>query len=89
MGDERILARLRSAEGHLRGVREMVEKEAYCIDVIRQSRAVQAALDRVNALLLERHLNHCVSRALRSTDRGEQQRVMSELVDLFGRESRR
>jgi DNA-binding FrmR family transcriptional regulator len=87
MADRRILARLRSAEGHLRGVREMVEKDAYCIDVIRQTRAVQSALDRVNALLVGRHLNHCVRRAMASRERREQ--VLGELLDLFGREARR
>jgi DNA-binding FrmR family transcriptional regulator len=89
MGDRRILARLRSAEGHLRGVREMVEKDAYCIDVIRQNRAVQSALDRVNALLVERHLNRCVRSAMGSKRRAEQERVIVELLDLFGREARR
>ena len=88
MADRRILARLRSAEGHLRGVQEMVEKDAYCIDVIRQTRAVQSALDRVNALLMGRHLNHCVSKALLSGRKGERERVLSELLDLFGREAR-
>jgi DNA-binding FrmR family transcriptional regulator len=89
MADRRILARLRSAEGHLRGVQEMVEKDAYCMDVIRQTRAVQSALDRVNALLLERHLNHCVRRAVGSPRKQEQQKVLGELLDLFGREGRR
>jgi DNA-binding FrmR family transcriptional regulator len=85
---DRIVARLRSAEGHLRGIQEMVEKDAYCIDVMRQTRAVQSALDRVNALLLERHLTHCVSRAMRSSNRSERDRVVSELIDLFGRDLR-
>jgi DNA-binding FrmR family transcriptional regulator len=83
-----IVSRLRSAEGHLRGIQEMVEKDAYCIDIVRQTQAVQAALSRVNALLLERHLTHCVSRAMRSSDRSERDRVVSELIDLFGRELR-
>jgi DNA-binding FrmR family transcriptional regulator len=66
----------------------MVEKEAYCIDVIRQSRAVQAALDRVNALILEQHLAHCVKKAMQSGDQRERERVVSELIDLLGRERR-
>lgn len=81
---EKILARLRSVEGHVRGVIEMVEREAYCIDVIRQNRAVQAAIDKVNGLLLERHLNHCVSQAIRSERASERERVMAELLDVFG-----
>jgi DNA-binding FrmR family transcriptional regulator len=78
-----ILARLRSAEGHLRGIIRMVEDDQYCIDVIRQTRAVQSAIDRTNALLLERHLNHCVSAAIRSDNPRERERVISELLDVF------
>lgn len=88
-GRERILARLRSAEGHVRGVAEMVERDQYCIDVIRQTRAIQAALDRVNGLLLERHLNHCVSRAIRAQDARERERVVGELVEVFEARGRR
>lgn len=80
---EEILARLRSIEGHVRGVLRMVEEDAYCIDVLKQTRAVQRALDRVNVLLLERHLNHCVATAIRSDDPRERERVISELVDVF------
>ncbi len=82
-GKQRILARLRSALGHVRGIAEMVERDAYCVDVLRQTKAVQAALDRVSALLLDRHLRHCVSRALRSQDAGERERVLAELLDLL------
>jgi DNA-binding FrmR family transcriptional regulator len=80
---EQILARLRSIEGHIRGVIRMVEEDAYCVDVIRQTKAVQRALDRANALLLERHLNHCVSAAIRSEDSRERERVIAELLDVF------
>jgi DNA-binding FrmR family transcriptional regulator len=86
MKDTRIGPRLKSAEGHLRGVQEMLDRDAYCIDVIRQVRAVQSALDRVNRLLLERHLSHCVGKALRSGARADQQRVLGELLDLLGGE---
>lgn len=85
-GKQRILARLRSAEGHVGGVIEMVEKDEYCVDVIRQVRAVQSALDRVSALLLDRHLHHCVSRAVRSRAR---ERVIGELLDVFDAGGRR
>lgn len=88
-GKEKILARLRSAEGHVRGVIEMVRKDEYCIDVIRQTKAIQAAIDRVNALLLERHLSHCVSQAIRSDDATRRERVIGELLDVFEAGGRR
>ncbi len=78
-----ILARLRSIEGHVRGVIRMVEADAYCIDVLKQTKAVQSALDRVNAMLLERHLHHCVTTAIRSDDPAERERVIAELLDVF------
>ncbi len=80
---EKILARLRSAEGHLRGTIRMVEEDQYCVDVIKQTKAVQSAIDKANALLLERHLNHCVSAAIRSERPRERERVISELLDVF------
>lgn len=86
---QRIVARLRSIEGHVRGVIEMVEKDQYCIDVLRQTGAVQSALSRVNALILERHLHHCVSRALRSQDAAEKERVLGELLEVFESGGRR
>ena len=80
---EKILARLRSIEGHLGGIIRMVEGDTYCVDVLKQTKAVQSAIDRVNALLLERHLNHCVSAAIKSDDARERERVISELLDVF------
>lgn len=80
---EQILGRLRSAEGHLRAIIRMVEEDRYCVDVIRQTRAVQSAIDKTNALVLERHLNHCVSAAIRSDDARERERVIAELLDIF------
>ncbi|GBD29603.1 Copper-sensing transcriptional repressor CsoR [bacterium HR32] len=80
---QKILARLRSIEGHLGGVIRMVEEDAYCVDVLKQTKAVQAALDRVNTMLLERHLNHCVTTAIRSDDPRERERVIGELIEVF------
>ena len=81
---QKILARLKSVLGHVRGVLEMVERDAYCIDVLRQTKACHAALQRASALVLERHLQHCVSRAIRSQDAAERDRVIAELLDVVG-----
>jgi len=80
---QKILARLKSVEGHLRGVVQMVEKDDYCIDVLRQTKAIHAALAKVETLLLDRHLHHCVSTAVRSDDADERERVITELLDVF------
>ena len=78
-----ILARLRSIEGHWRAVVRMVDEDRYCVDVIKQIRAVQGAVDKATALLLERHLNHCVSDAIRSGTARQRERAVAELLDVF------
>jgi len=84
----KVLVRLRSVAGHVHGVERMVEENAYCIDVIRQVQAVQRALDRVNAMLLEDHLEHCATTAIRSSDTRERERTITELLEVFKMSSR-
>lgn len=81
--DARIIARLRSVEGHVRGVARMVEEGAYCVDVVHQIDAVQKALRKVSTLLLDRHLHHCATAAIRGDDPAERERVLGELLDVF------
>ena len=78
-----VLKRLKSAEGHLRGVIRMVEEDVYCIDVIRQIQAVQAALNKINATILEEHLNSCVITAIRGENPTDRERVMREITDVY------
>jgi len=83
MKDEEPLKRLKIVEGHLHGVIRMLEEDAYCIDVIRQIQAVQAALNKVSAGILENHLNSCVTTAIRGEDPSERVRVLKEITDVF------
>ena len=78
-----ILNRLKSVDGHLRGVIKMVDEDAYCMDVIKQLQAVQGAIGRVNALLLADHLQTCVTTAIRGDAPAERERVIGELLRLF------
>mgnify|MGYP000848212633 FL=1 len=75
--------RLRSIEGHIRGIERMIDDDAYCMDVLKQVKAVQQALERVSAITLENHLNTCVATAIRSDSEGEKQRVVTEIMDVF------
>jgi len=79
----KVGARLRSIEGHVRGVVRMVDEGAYCIDLIKQTLAIQRAIDKVNAMLLEDHLEHCVTAAISAADPAERRRTVSELLDVF------
>lgn len=76
-------ARLRSIEGHVRGVIRMVEDGAYCVDIIKQTLAIQRALEKVNALVLEDHLATCASTAIRAADPKERERTIEELLEVF------
>jgi DNA-binding FrmR family transcriptional regulator len=83
MKHEGALRRLKTIEGHIRGVQRMIEEEAYCIDVIRQIQAVQGALDKVSAIILEEHLHSCLITAVRGEDPAERERVLHEIVGVF------
>ena len=78
-----VLKRLRSISGHVNGIERMVAEEAYCIDVIKHVQAVQAALNKVNDLILEQHLNSCVIEAVRGDNQKERERVLNEIIGVF------
>lgn len=80
---QQLLARLKTIEGHVRGVQRMVEADAYCIDLLKQTQAIQRALDAFNSLVLADHLNGCVTTAIRGEDPGERERVVTELLQVF------
>jgi CsoR family transcriptional regulator, copper-sensing transcriptional repressor len=83
MKHDSAVRRLKSIEGHIRGIERMLDEGAYCIDVIRQIQAVQAALSKVNALVLDEHLNSCLITAVRGEDPDERERVLKEISDVF------
>ncbi|RME83471.1 MAG: transcriptional regulator [Caldilineae bacterium] len=78
-----LINRLRSIQGHVRGIERMVEEDAYCIDIMNQITAAERALARVNSLLLANHMQTCVTTAIRSDDPGERERVINEIVQVF------
>jgi DNA-binding FrmR family transcriptional regulator len=67
----------------------MVAEGAYCVDVVHQIQAVQKALSKVSALVLEQHLHHCATAAIRGEDPRERERVIGELLDVFQKTGRR
>ncbi|HWQ78144.1 MAG TPA: metal-sensitive transcriptional regulator [Anaerovoracaceae bacterium] len=76
-----LIVRLSRIEGQIRGIKGMVEKEAYCDDVLNQIAAAQAALNSVGKLLLENHLKGCVASRVQA---GEIQ-VLDELLLTIGK----
>ena len=86
MSDEataNIVNRLKSIEGHVRGIQRMVESGDYCIDVVNQILAVQRALQKVNSMVLDQHLRTCVTSAIRDDDPDRRERVIGEIMDVF------
>ena len=81
----KALGRLRRIEGQVQGLQRMIDNDAYCVDILLQISAVQGALEQVQKLLLGRHIESCVADALRSGSRGERQRKVEELLDVFSR----
>lgn len=69
--------------GHLQGVRKMIEQEKYCIDIIMQNKAVYSALKKVDEIILENHLNTCVTEAIKGKSKKEREKKMKELLELF------
>ena len=82
---DQLLNRLRRIEGQVRGVEGMVDEDRWCIDVVTQITAIQAALDKVALNLLEDHAQHCVIGA----EPGEQDERAAELMDAVRRFMRR
>lgn len=69
---EKLQNRLRRIEGQVRGLQRMVEKEAYCVDVLTQVASVVSALEKVGTILLKDHVEHCVRRSLESGEEADQ-----------------
>lgn len=75
-----ILKRLNYIEGHLGGIRKMVEDDKYCVDILRQTYAVRKAIEKMEALILEGHLHGCVPEGIKN---GREEAVIDELVQLY------
>jgi DNA-binding FrmR family transcriptional regulator len=79
---EQVIKRLKRAEGQVRGIARMVEEDKYCIDVLTQVNAAQAALDKVAIELMRDHAKHCMTHI---TDEAEQKAKAEELANAIGR----
>lgn len=77
---EGLLRRLSRIEGQVRGIARMVEDEKYCIDILTQISAVNAALHRVSLGLVEGHIAHCVVGAARDAEAGNNPEIVNEKV---------
>ena len=74
------LKRLSYIEGHLSGIRRMIEDDTYCVDVLKQTYAVRRAIEKMEQLMLDGHLHTCVVDGVRG---GRADEVVGELVELY------
>lgn len=72
--------RLAYIEGHLNGVRKMIEDDRYCVDIIKQTHAIRKALEKLEARLLENHLQTCVIEGIKD---GRERQIIEELQALY------
>ncbi len=79
---EHLLKRVRRLEGQVRGIGRMIEDDRYCLDIVTQLSAIQAAARELSLQLLERHVRHCIADAVR-TDNAEPK--VRELIDTLGK----
>ena len=77
----RLINRLSRLEGQIRGIRTMVENDAYCVDILTQSAAAKSAFNAFNRELLRRHVEGCVTRDIKAGD----EETVGELMDIIGK----
>jgi DNA-binding FrmR family transcriptional regulator len=80
--------RLRRAEGQIAGIRRMVDEGHYCVDILVQLSAAQAALAQIGKLILAQHMSTCVKDAFANGSDADREKKIAELMDVFARYAR-
>jgi DNA-binding FrmR family transcriptional regulator len=75
-----VIKRLNYIDGHLAGIRRMIEDDKYCVDILKQTYAVRRAIEKMEAMLLDSHLHSCVVEGIAD---GRRDQVIDELVELY------
>jgi DNA-binding FrmR family transcriptional regulator len=88
MNDEtkkKVLTRLKRAEGQVAGIRRMVEQGEYCVDILTQIAAAQAALGQAGNQVLSRHIETCVAESFKTGSNADREQKIAEIMDIFSR----
>ncbi len=75
-----LISRLNRIEGQVRGIKNMIEEDKYCVDVLIQIAAAKSALNSLGAIMLESHIQGCVKDAINS---GRGTEIINELADVI------
>ncbi|MDO9574912.1 MAG: metal-sensitive transcriptional regulator [bacterium] len=81
--EKECIARLNKVEGQMKGIEKMIKEKRYCVDVVMQIAAAEAALHKVSEIILRNHLETCVTAAFRSSDEEERKRKVDELMAIY------
>ena len=79
-GKQDHLERLTTIEGHIHRLRQMINEDQYCVDILRHMHGIRKEMEQLDAMILETHLYTCVPTGLRA---GETERVITELLQLY------
>ncbi|MEM1503713.1 metal-sensing transcriptional repressor [Domibacillus sp. 8LH] len=82
---DQLITRLKRIEGQVRGIQNMIENDRYCVDILTQISAINAAMNKVGLHLLEKHTQHCVSDAIKDGDADEAIRELMEVFERFSK----
>lgn len=82
---EKMLKRLKRIEGQVRGIQKMIEEDRYCVDILIQISAIESALKQVGFSVTERHMNHCVSDAIKKGEGTESIDELMKVLRQFGK----
>jgi DNA-binding FrmR family transcriptional regulator len=85
---KQIINRMSYISGHLDGVKKMIKDDKYCIDIILQNEAVISAIEKLNQIILENHLNTCVTQAIKGKNEKERRKKIRELLEIFKRSNK-
>ncbi|MBM7839761.1 DNA-binding FrmR family transcriptional regulator [Alkalihalobacillus xiaoxiensis] len=77
---EALLNRLKRIEGQVRGIQNMIQADKYCIDILHQTSAIEAAMKKVSLTLMEDHTKHCIHKAIKH---GDDKRAIDELMEII------
>lgn len=82
---EKMVKRLKRIEGQVRGIQKMIEEDRYCVDILIQISAIESALKQVGFSVTERHMNHCVSDAIKKGEGAESINELMKVLRQFGK----
>ena len=82
-GEQIVL--LKKIEGQIRGIQKMIQEKRYCVDIITQIHSVIGALYRIENEMFKKHIDNCVTKALRGKSDAEKEKKINEVIDLISR----